>query len=336
MKSGNNIDKRSILEEFSSYNAYRTYGDLLLSGSFSGDKRYQDAGKSNTFILTNAYKGEVKCDKGRTNGESPQANSANDLITREIEQSSEVEPTIRTDFPETWFFETIEADDNGLATFEKEIPDSMTTWDISGFALSDEVGFGIAEPITLTVSQQFFVLLHIPYSIYVGEILKVDVTVFNYLRSSSNVEVTISFDENEPSFELYDSANNNGQCTYTKSNSQTTKTINAKFNTGTSTHFYIKARKAGKGNLRVRATIQNNRNNFDEVMQTIKVKNEGLTKYTNEAQLLKATAVRNAVTKKGNILLNFSETSSTSSIKIDATVVGNLMGPALDNIDKLM
>lgn len=73
------------------------------------------------------------------------------------------------------------------------LPDTITSWDITGFSLDADYGFGISTQQSINVMQFFFVELHIPYSDRVGEILKVDATVFSrlpYQVNSFNSDVT--------------------------------------------------------------------------------------------------------------------------------------------------
>ena len=72
---------------------------------------------------------------------------------------------------------------------ELNVPDTITSWVASGFALSSAHGMGIANEAVLKVFQPFFVQMTLPYSVVRGEEIPVTVTVFNYLSSCAAVSV---------------------------------------------------------------------------------------------------------------------------------------------------
>ena len=70
---------------------------------------------------------------------------------------------------------------SGEKTITVKIPDTITTWYASGFALSSIDGIGIASPASVRAFQPFFISLALPYSVIRGEGVKIPTTVFNYL-----------------------------------------------------------------------------------------------------------------------------------------------------------
>ena len=62
-----------------------------------------------------------------------------------------------------------------------KVPDTITTWYASGFALSSSHGMGIAQSTNIRVFQPFFVSTSLPYAVKRGEVVKLPATVFNYL-----------------------------------------------------------------------------------------------------------------------------------------------------------
>lgn len=80
----------------------------------------------------------------------------------------------------------------GRQTIHKKVPDSITSWVITGFALDPINGIGLTrQPKHLRVFKPFFVSLDLPYSVKRGEVLSVPIVVFNYMDSSTNAEVTL-------------------------------------------------------------------------------------------------------------------------------------------------
>ena len=53
---------------------------------------------------------------------------------------------VRKDFPETWLFENLKADEKeGTAVFSKNIPDTITSWVVSAFAVDKKTGLVLSE-----------------------------------------------------------------------------------------------------------------------------------------------------------------------------------------------
>ncbi len=109
---------------------------------------------------------------------------------------------IRQYFPETWLYQKVITDDNGRATLELTVPDSITTWMLRAVAVSQENGLGVAET-KITAFQPFFMKLDLPYSAIRGEEFPVSVAVYNYLDEEQTVVIDF---EDAGWFELLDDA----------------------------------------------------------------------------------------------------------------------------------
>lgn len=70
-----------------------------------------------------------------------------------------------------------------------KVPDTITSWVASAFALSNSSGLGISEPTSLKVFQPFFVSLTLPYSVIRGEEVSLIASVFNYESTCLTVSV---------------------------------------------------------------------------------------------------------------------------------------------------
>lgn len=212
LKTGNNIDKSKVTNDLNDYNADKNYTSLQLDGTFfnghedDDKKRYNDFGESNAFIITNAYEGNVICLKERSSGLNVNGNRPKeiDLVETPNDDLTNFKSKARANFPETWIFEKIKIDSKGMGTLSKTVPDKITSWDITGFSMHENFGLGIAKPQKLTVSQKFFIMINLPYSIRVGEILKVEIQVFNYYSMPYDIDVTLfsqkEIEENEETF----------------------------------------------------------------------------------------------------------------------------------------
>ncbi|KAL2096581.1 hypothetical protein ACEWY4_008729 [Coilia grayii] len=96
---------------------------------------------------------------------------------------------LRSYFPESWLWQVLETDNNGLLRHSIPAPDSITKWEIQAVGISPTTGFCVAEPQHLTVFQSFFVSVKLPYSVKKNEQLEVKAVVFNYVNE--DLEVTV-------------------------------------------------------------------------------------------------------------------------------------------------
>lgn len=80
----------------------------------------------------------------------------------------------------------------GKTTLHKKVPDTITSWVITGFAIDPITGFGMTQnPRTLNVFQPFFVSTNLPYSVKRGEVVSIPIVVFNYMENDVQAEVTL-------------------------------------------------------------------------------------------------------------------------------------------------
>lgn len=89
----------------------------------------------------------------------------------------------------------------GRHTIHKKVPDTITSWVLTGFSLDPISGLGLTkEPRSLQVFQPFFVSLNLPYSVRRGEVLSIPVGIFNYMDGDFDVEVTLQNSDQDLEF----------------------------------------------------------------------------------------------------------------------------------------
>ena len=100
-------------------------------------------------------------------------------------------PRIRQWFPETllWRPELI-TDDDGNATLEIDLADSITSWRLSASAVSADGRLGAAQQ-DIRVFQPFFVDLDLPVALTRGDELSLPVVVYNYLDKPQTVTLSL-------------------------------------------------------------------------------------------------------------------------------------------------
>ncbi|PIK48593.1 hypothetical protein BSL78_14524 [Apostichopus japonicus] len=112
---------------------------------------------------------------------------------------SEPSQRVRTYFPETWLWDLYPVGTSGSTSVIVQAPDTITDWVGSGFCLNKNSGLGISEQVTIRAFQAFFIDLNMPYSVIRGEEIPIDLSVFSYLTDCLVVEVTL---QGNPHFAL--------------------------------------------------------------------------------------------------------------------------------------
>jgi len=227
---------------------------------------------------------------------------------------------VRTNFPETWLWEEIETN-NSITTLSKSVPDTLTSWLITGFSLNTNTGIGVTvTPSVLETFRPFFVTLNVPYSIVKGETFGLQVLVHNYMKSP--ISADISLQNNHAEYIFNDEAN--------QTSTISTKTIQLEPISVQLVTFTITPVKFGVIKLDVKgvSAIAG-----DAISQPLIVKPPG-QKYTQtRAALLDLRSVRSA---KYSIEAEFPEKRVQGADVVKLTVVADLLGTTISNLDKLL
>lgn len=160
-------------------------------------------------------------------------------------------PRVRQFFPETLYSNPqVITDNNGKATLNLDVADSITSWRITALAnsLNGDIGSNNAEMI---VFQDFFVDIDLPISLTQGDEVSIPISVFNYLKTQQSVR--LEFQE-EAWFELLD---------------ESTKTLDIGANDIDVVYFRIKAKKLGNHKLTVYAYGSEKRDAISRVIEII-------------------------------------------------------------------
>jgi len=115
--------------------------------------------------------------------------------TEDVPQAGEEaapEVRVRRDFPETllWRPELI-TDDQGRASLDLALADSITTWRLTASAVSADGLLGGTQA-SVKVFQPFFVDLNLPVALTRGDEVAVPVVVYNYLDEDQTVELALA------------------------------------------------------------------------------------------------------------------------------------------------
>lgn len=236
-------------------------------------------------------------------------------------------PKLRKEFPETWLWDSISDDSfDGDWILKKKVPDTLTSWVLTGFSIDPVNGLGITKtPAKLKVFQPFFVSLNLPYSIKRGEIVTIPCNIFNYLDSDVDVEVILYNDYEE--FEFVDAADNEEA---PGENIQKKKLIICSDHAATA-NFRIKPTKVGPISLRV---IANSPIAGDGVVKLLNVESEGVAQYVNKAVFvdLREKNTLDPVT----VTVDIPKTALPDSNSVEIRCVGDLLGGTIKNLQNLI
>uniref|UniRef100_A0A4W5RV27 Alpha-2-macroglobulin domain-containing protein n=1 Tax=Hucho hucho TaxID=62062 RepID=A0A4W5RV27_9TELE len=216
--------------------------------------------------------------------------------------------TVRTYFPETWIWDLV---DTGKVNVEKTVPDTITKWAAGAFCTSS-VGFGLAPNTGLTAFQPFFVSLTLPYSVIRGEVFTLKATVFNYLSKCIMVKVILAESDQF-------TARPCEGCQYTlclcAEESRTFKWI-------------LTPTALGEVSVKVSAEALKTEELCGNEVATVPEKGRIDT-------IVQTLLVEVSVLEK-NISLKLPEVFVEGSAKASLSVLGDLMGRAMKNLDRLL
>uniref|UniRef100_A0A674CVS6 Complement C5 n=1 Tax=Salmo trutta TaxID=8032 RepID=A0A674CVS6_SALTR len=85
---------------------------------------------------------------------------------------------IRSYFPESWLWE-VQPVRSGQMTLNRNLPDSLTTWEIKAVGVFKKEGICVADPIKVSVTQAVSVDVPLPYSMVRGEQIELRGSVYN-------------------------------------------------------------------------------------------------------------------------------------------------------------
>ncbi|XP_070070942.1 thioester-containing protein 1 allele S1 isoform X7 [Drosophila takahashii] len=242
-------------------------------------------------------------------------------------QTSIPEPQIRKEFPENWIFYNVEnVDDEGF-TLTKKIPDTITSWVVTGFSLNPTSGIALTKnPSKIRVFQPFFVSTNLPYSVKRGEVIAIPVVIFNYLDKTLDAEVVM--DNSDQEYEFTEATND----VLEKASDEVrrVKRVTIPANSGKSVSFMIRPKNVGSTTLKITATSPLA---GDTIHQKLKVEPEGVTQFENRAVFIN---LKDQPELSQSLEAEIPSEVVPQSEFIEFSVVGDLLGPTLQNLDNLV
>ncbi|XP_075468696.1 alpha-2-macroglobulin-like [Ascaphus truei] len=253
--------------------------------------------------------------------------TASNVITTLPEKAE----TVRSYFPETWIWELMAVGESGSADLHHSAPDTITDWSAGAFCMGPS-GFGLSSPASLRTFQPFFVELALPYSVVRGETFTLKASVFNYLKQCIKVQTTL-----KPSLELQEEPC--ADCQYSSCLcADKSKTF----------YWSLTATKLGEVNITVRTEaldtqdlchnevpIVPKQGSIDTVIRPLLVQPGGVLEEKSHSSLLCSQDGEDH-SKTEEISLKVPENILKDSERAHVTVLGDLMGTAMQNLDRLL
>ncbi|XP_017858383.1 PREDICTED: CD109 antigen isoform X2 [Drosophila arizonae] len=236
---------------------------------------------------------------------------------------------VREIFMETWIFDgnLTKIDDADGFTLVRKIPDTITSWVITGFSLNPRTGIALTKkPRKIRVFQPFFVSTNLPYSVKRGEVIAVPVIIFNYMDKDLDAEVTM--DNSDKEFEFTEATNEVEEKSI--DDIKRVKRITVPSNNGQSISFMIRPNRVGSITLKITATTPLA---GDTIHQKLKVEPEGVTQFENVAVFVN---LMNQSELSQELNANIPTEAVRDSEFIEFSVVGDLLGPTIKNLDNLV
>ncbi|XP_070070918.1 thioester-containing protein 1 allele S1 isoform X6 [Drosophila takahashii] len=236
---------------------------------------------------------------------------------------------VRINFAEVWIWETSAAgsvDDEGF-TLTKKIPDTITSWVVTGFSLNPTSGIALTKnPSKIRVFQPFFVSTNLPYSVKRGEVIAIPVVIFNYLDKTLDAEVVM--DNSDQEYEFTEATND----VLEKASDEVrrVKRVTIPANSGKSVSFMIRPKNVGSTTLKITATSPLA---GDTIHQKLKVEPEGVTQFENRAVFIN---LKDQPELSQSLEAEIPSEVVPQSEFIEFSVVGDLLGPTLQNLDNLV
>ncbi|XP_055487408.1 LOW QUALITY PROTEIN: murinoglobulin-2-like [Leucoraja erinacea] len=234
---------------------------------------------------------------------------------------------VRQYFPETWLWDLIPVGPEGRASVELTIPDAITEWKGSVFC-NGETGFGLSPTASFTTFKPFFLELALPYAVVRSEGFTLKAKLFNYLAHSLMVKVTL---QEAQGFELKSSDSQVQVCVLSTDSVTVSWNLTAtglgEVNVTVAAESVLSATMCGNEVVSVPE-----RGAVDIVRRSLLIQPEGSeTELTHSSLLCPAGR---SVTEE--IVLQVREDVVEGSERASITVLGDLMGSAMDNLDGLL
>ncbi|XP_040293170.1 alpha-2-macroglobulin-like [Bufo bufo] len=249
---------------------------------------------------------------------------------RALRKESQETEKVRAYFPETWIWKLITLGESGKTELHYRAPDTITDWNAGAVCMGPS-GFGISPSSSLRVFQPFFVDLTLPYSVVRGESFTLKASVFNYLKQCIKVQITLKTTDELEQKPCPD-------CQY----------ISCLCEDESKTFYWnLKASKLGDVNITVKTEavdteelcenevpIVPKQGRTDTIVKSVLIQPGGILEEKAHSNLI--CIKEGDQPKPEELSLKVPENILKDSARAYITVLGDLMGTAMQNLDRLL
>ena len=216
------------------------------------------------------------------------------------------QPRLRQYFPETLYFNPqVITNENGTATLDIPLADSITTWRLAVTASSQRGELG-ANTKGVRVFQDFFVDLDLPVALTQNDEISIPVAVYNYLSTAQKVKLQI---EKQPWFQLQDDAE---------------KTLTIASNDIDVVYFRIKALNFGMQKLKVTALGEKM---SDAIQRELRVYPDGKAFEVTQSNWLKSDTTQ---------VLEIPTQMIAGASRVEVKIYPGVMSQVVDGLDQIL
>lgn len=232
--------------------------------------------------------------------------------------------SVRTEFPETWLWNNHMMEGSTRGEISSLVPDSLTTWLITGFALSPTYGLGlINQPVTTKVERKFFIVANLPYSVKRKEVAVVEAIVFNKLGAGLTVQVKLNRKKDD--YEFYEKNPENKPKEYYRM-----KTVFIENNNAKAVSFLIEAKTLGEITINIEAFADKHTDSVEHILRVIP---ESQTEKKTDGHFIE---LPQHSSDKAKFIIDYPRNIDPGSFKLEFTIDPVLIGIAFQNLDHLI
>ncbi|VDI01862.1 CD109 antigen [Mytilus galloprovincialis] len=232
----------------------------------------------------------------------------------------------RKRFPETWMWSSHLTGTDGHLNITAVLPDTITAWVASAFAVNKLTGFSLSTSAAKIVGfKDFFISLTLPYSVIRGEEVALQVNLFNY--QNKNMSVLIVLKKNDDFQNVVRTVNGTQQLMFSKTQSENTFVL-----AGESTSVYFPIVPRSLGPIYIEVTAQSSVA-ADGIRRELIVEPEGVLQEYNTPVILQVNH-SHPVQRNVSVPLPLSVVDGSQRIRV--SIMGDLVGPTLHNLDQLI
>ncbi|KAL5004830.1 hypothetical protein ScPMuIL_018286 [Solemya velum] len=239
--------------------------------------------------------------------------------------------SLRSHFPETWLWDLEIIGKTGELTIVKDIPHTITEWVGNSLCTNPETGVGLSSITSIKAFQPFFLMFNLPYSAVRGETIPIQISIFNYL--SECLVMLVSLEENE-SVVLSDSERSITVCVCGGESETVT--------------FYIAPIELGE--IDILASAESLEDN-GICSNTVSEDGVGVSDAVKRQIIIEAEGVEQQYTVSDYVCTQGGEVTKTFDLNLEESeseplvfgsergfinIIGDIMGPALNNLDNLV